>query len=121
MHESRELVTMDSILFAECVMLNRPWYKLPIPLALLQLAKIRARLRTHNLHDTSQLTDATGLPKPAADPTTVNLQARTADGSYNDLEHPEMEMAGSRFGRNVPLQAAIADGANLLKPSPRLW
>lgn len=111
---------MDSILFAECVMLNRPWYKLPIPLALLQLSKIRARLRTHNLHDTSQLPDATGLPKPAADPTTVNLQARTADGSYNDLDHPEMGMAGSRFGRNVPLEAAIADGANLLKPSPRL-
>lgn len=101
-------------------MLKRPWYQLPIPLALLKLSAIRARLRTHNLHDTSQLPDATGLPKPAADPATVNLQARTPDGSYNDLQRPEMGMAGSRFGRNVPLEAAIADEANLLKPSPRL-
>jgi hypothetical protein len=101
-------------------MLKRPWYQLPIPLALLKLSAIRARLRTHNLHDTSQLPDAKGLAKPAADPATVNLQARTADGSYNDLQRPEMGMAGSRFGRNVPLEAAIADEANLLKPSPRL-
>ncbi|MEY4354710.1 MAG: hypothetical protein RLZZ609_2951 [Cyanobacteriota bacterium] len=101
-------------------MLKRPWYKLPIPLGLLKLSAIRARLRSHNLHDTSQLPDATRLPKPVADPAKVNLQARTADGSYNDLQHPEMGMAGSRFGRNVPLEAAVTDEANLLKPSPRL-
>lgn len=100
-------------------MLNRPWYNQPIPLALLKLSAIRDRLRKHNLHDTSQLPDASALPKPVADPSTVNVQARTADGSYNDLQQPEMGMAGSRFGRNVPLAAAVADATNLLNPSPR--
>jgi hypothetical protein len=31
------------------------------------------------------------------------LTARTADGTYNDLGSPAMGSAGSRFGRNVPL------------------
>ncbi len=98
---------------------NRPWYTLPIPLALLKLSAIRDRLRQHNLHDTSKLPVEAGLPRPVADAAEVNLGARSADGSYNDLLHPEMGMAGTRFGRNVPLEAAVADEANLLKPNPR--
>ena len=33
------------------------------------------------------------------------LTTRTLDGSYNDLDDPPMGMAGSRFGRNIPLDA----------------
>ncbi|MGB3292152.1 MAG: peroxidase family protein [Phormidesmis sp.] len=48
------------------------------------------------------------------------MVARTADGSLNDLTQPEMGMAGTRFGRNIPLAEASVDEKNLLKPNPRL-
>lgn len=102
-------------------MFGRPWHKLPILLGLLQLAGFRTKLRKHNLHDTSQLPDKEKLPHP---PNPVSdsrhLVARTADGSYNDLDHPEMGMAGTRFGRNVPLEDTNINEAKLLTPSPRL-
>ena len=48
------------------------------------------------------------------------LTNRTADGTYNDLENPAMGMAGSRFGRNVPIENTFPEaGADLLTPSPR--
>jgi Animal haem peroxidase len=100
-------------------MCKRPWHKLPILFSLLKLIQFRNQLRKHNLHDTSQLPDQDKLPKPK--PIASNyLQARTADGSYNDLKHCEMGMAGTRFGRNVPLEEAQPDPAKLLTPSPRL-
>jgi hypothetical protein len=102
-------------------MFGIPWHRLPVPLALVELFKFRQRLRKHNLHDTSQLPDQDKLPHPPApSPDGKHLVARTADGSYNDLNHPEMGMAGTRFGRNVPLQDARFDKASLLTPSPRL-
>jgi hypothetical protein len=101
-------------------MTKRPWHKLPVPLALLQLSKFRDQLRQHNLHNTAQLPDPSKLPKPAPSADGRHLIARTDDGSFNDLEHPEMGMAGSRFGRNVPLQDAQADQADLMHPNPRV-
>ncbi len=48
------------------------------------------------------------------------LCGRTADGSYNDLENPRMGMAGTRFGRNVPLESVKnAAAVDLLTPNPR--
>ena len=44
---------------------------------------------------------------------------RTSDGTYNDVSCPRMGSAGIRFGRNVPLNEAFPDTANLLNPSPR--
>ena len=42
------------------------------------------------------------------------------DGSYNDLAVPSAGMAGSRFGRNVPLVAAGRPApAEVVEPSPR--
>ncbi|MBW4691218.1 MAG: peroxidase [Lyngbya sp. HA4199-MV5] len=102
-------------------MSKTPWHQLPTPLALLELFKFRRVLRDKNLHDTSQLPHQDKLPQPPApSPDGRHLTARNADGSYNDLEHPEMGMIGTRFGRNVPLADANVDEANLLKPSPRL-
>ena len=49
---------------------------------------------------------------------------RTADGSYNALDDPDMGMAGSRFGRNVALDKAVpgadarADGAQPAHDQP---
>lgn len=101
-------------------MFGIPWHRLPVLLGLLKMIQFRNQLRQHNLHDTSQLTDPEKLPHPTPSPDGRHLVARTADGSYNDLDHPEMGMAGTRFGRNVPLADAKVDQANLLTPNPRL-
>src|SRR5688500_6585065 len=86
-----------------------PWHRLPTWLGLANLIQLRETLRAENLHDTSGI-DAGGSHAHAAatvtpaPPSAEVLQARTADGSYNDLESPRMGMVGMRFGRNVPLE-----------------
>lgn len=45
---------------------------------------------------------------------------RSADGTYNDLSDPAMGRAGSRFGRNVALDAVVRDpAAEIMEPNPR--
>ncbi len=100
-------------------MFGRIWHKLPTPFALLSLLRLRNKLRENNLHDTSQIANKDKLPTPVPSPDNQHLVARTADGSFNDLEHPEMGMAGTRFGRNVPLKDAKVEQKNLLEPNPR--
>ncbi|MDZ7957490.1 MAG: peroxidase family protein [Aulosira sp. DedQUE10] len=101
-------------------MFGIPWHRLPTPLALLKLVGFRNKLRQENLHDTSQLTDTDKLPHPQPSPDGRHLVARTADGSFNDLKHPEMGMVGTRLGRNVPLTKTNIDQKNLLNPNPRI-
>ncbi|MBF2002729.1 MAG: peroxidase [Synechococcales cyanobacterium M58_A2018_015] len=101
-------------------MSKKPWHRLPTIFALLKLHQFRQELRQKNLHDTSQLPDTEKLPHPTPDPEGRHLKTRTFDGSFNDLEHPEMGMIGTRFGRNVPLKDAYPDQANLMKPNPRV-
>jgi len=96
-----------------------PWHKLPLLPALLKLAQFRSELREKNLHDTSQLPTEGEVTQPTPPPDDRHLVARTADGSFNDLKDPKMGMAGTRFGRNVPLQYVYPDEKNLLNPSPR--
>ena len=96
---------------------EHPWYELPEPLGLTELIGIRNTLRQENLQDTSRL--------PAIDPAQPPPfeerfeSERTPDGSWNDLEHGEMGMAGTRFGRNVPLEETWPDRPGMLGPSPR--
>ena len=94
------------------------WHRLPRPLGLAVLVGVRDTLRRENLHDTGA---ASGLPDtPPKPPTPEQLTARTVDGSYNDLANPRMGMAGSRFGRNVPLEKTYPEPApGILEPSPR--
>jgi hypothetical protein len=47
------------------------------------------------------------------------LTERSPNGSWNDLDHPEMGMAGTRFGRNVPLEDTWPDRDRTLEPNPR--
>ncbi|HBV21649.1 MAG TPA: peroxidase, partial [Nitrosomonas sp.] len=100
-------------------MFNRPWYKLPVLLALLKLIQFRNQLRKKNLHNTAHLPNSDKLPKPVPDTSQSYLTSRTIDGSFNDLKHPEMGMVGTRFGRNVPLQDSITDTANIHSPNSR--
>jgi hypothetical protein len=92
-----------------------PWDRLPRLLGAVNLTAFRVRERQHNLHHAGY-----GLPS-ASEWRPGNERFRSADGSYNSLDHPRMGMAGARFGRNVPLSEAVPDtGLDLLDPNPRV-
>jgi hypothetical protein len=100
-----------------------PWYRLPTWLGLANLSELRKTLRAENLYDTSRIDTDGGhehAPIPLKEAGSEVLCGRTADGSYNDLENPRMGMAGTRFGRNIPLDAIqAAVGPALVTPNPR--
>ena len=96
---------------------NRPWYKLPKLLAVPALIQMRNELRQKNLHDTEEpplvkRKDSDPLPPHVKD-------QRTEDGSYNDLNYPQMGAEQRRFGRNFPIEKTFPDTANLFNPNPR--
>ncbi len=94
------------------------WDRLPWPLGLIVLIGVRNVLRRRNLHDTTGLPSTGEAPVPPPDP--VHATTRTADGTYNDLSAPKMGRAGSRFGRNIPLEdVRRAPTPDLLEPNPR--
>ena len=96
---------------------KHPWYQLPEPLGLLELVGIRNKLRQENLYDASRLPAVDPVqPPPFEERYTTE---RTPDGSWNDLVHGEMGMAGTRFGRNVPLENTWPDRERILEPNPR--
>ncbi|UPJ39455.1 peroxidase [Bradyrhizobium sp. 40] len=90
------------------------WDKLPRLLGAANLSAFRDRLREHNLHHTGY-----GTTSPRW--STGNDRWRSADGSFNSLDHPRMGMAGARFGRNFALPECVPDRLDdLLEPSPRV-
>jgi hypothetical protein len=93
------------------------WTRLPKLLGLFDLVGIRNVLREHNLYDTSRQPSVDGVVAPPWDP--AFEKQRTVDGSWNDLANPTMGMAGTRFGRNVPIEDSWPDTAHLLEPNPR--
>jgi Animal haem peroxidase len=99
------------------VAVRHPWYTLPKLAGLAELIGIRDTLRQQNLVDTSRLPAVDPVQPPPYDES--YLTARTADGSWNDLEHPEMGMASTRFGRNVPLDDTWPDQDRMMVPNPR--
>lgn len=94
------------------------WDKLPPVLGLLALSRIRNTLRTKNLYDTSSAPSV-----PISEPVPQDqryLTARTADGTFNDLSNPRMGAAGTRFGRNFPIEHTYPEPEPaLLSPNPR--
>src|ERR687895_1250617 len=58
-----------------------PWHKQPLPLGVLGLLGMRARLRDENLHDTNAI-PSTVQPVPEKKDLRY-LTARTPDGTYN--------------------------------------
>jgi len=95
------------------------WDRLPTWAGVLTLLGLRHILRRDNLYATDSPPDAATRVLPAGD--SQHLTARTADGTFNDLDYPAMGSAGARFGRNVPLSAAYPEpDAALLSPSPRI-
>lgn len=93
------------------------WHKLPVPLGVARLFRIREKMRRDNLHDTNKVASI-NLP-PLGQPTNEQRTTRTVDGTFNDLKDARMGGVGVRFGRCVPLEKTIPDAANMLTPSPR--
>jgi hypothetical protein len=92
------------------------WHRLPTVLGVIALIGIRNTLRARNLFST---TKGSGVSAPVPAPPR-HLIARTTDGSYNDLAHPTMGMAKTRFGRNVPPELNKPEvPPRLLTPNPR--
>lgn len=92
----------------------RVWHRLPKPLAVLNLAALRIELREKNLYDVPKRED---LPPPGWSP--EHVVGRTDDGSFNDLDDPDMGRAGARFGRNFPLAEVFPETDRLMTPNPR--
>src|SRR5512143_3411517 len=70
------------------------WDRLPTLMSAVNLGVCRDRLRAHNLLHTGY-----GL-KASSEWSAGKERWRSADGSFNSLDHPRMGMAGARFGRN---------------------
>jgi hypothetical protein len=92
---------------------QKEWWELPLPAQLLQLAHFREDLRRFNLYDT-EFVENGGAAAVAEPP-----KYRTYDGSQTDPANPSMGKTGSRFGRNVPLEATHPREQSMLDPSPR--
>ena len=94
------------------------WDRLPRPLSIYTLAGVRSLYRERNLYDTR--TTETTTETVAKEGRPDNLQARTLEGSYNDLDDPAMGSIGSRFGRNVPIAKTYPEKEpTILEPNPR--
>ncbi len=115
-HDTALWRALDAL--AETVDRRIGWDRLPRPLGLAVLAGVRDTLRRRNLHDTRTVA-ATNEP-PVSPRRPEDMVSRTLDGSYNDLTDPAMGMAGSRFGRNIPLDDIPQESrSDKLTPSPR--
>ena len=100
------IVTLDGLV---------EWHRLPRFLGVLRLVAYRTILLRKNLYRTSGETSV-DLSERGAD----YLTARMPQGRFNDLENPNMGSAGTRFGRNFPLDRVYPEPEEeMLKPSPR--
>ena len=95
---------------------RRVWYRLPFPIAVINLLALRVDLRRLNLFDTETA--------PLDPPVPIGFDVRhcrTADGTFNDLSKTWMGMANARFGRNAPLAQTFGEQPpGLYEPNPRV-
>jgi heme peroxidase len=93
------------------------WHRLPTPLGMLALAGIRNQLREKNLFD--RPVEKNGVDVPDWSPR--YLQARTLDGTYNDLQSAHTGARNTRFGRNIPPEHTYPETPpRLFEPNPRM-
>jgi hypothetical protein len=92
------------------------WFRMPFPLSLANLVGVRVYMRNDNLYDCET------APSKVSPPEGFDIRgARTANGSFNDLAQPWMGMAGTRFGRNCPIEHTHGEAEpGLYEPNPRL-
>ena len=92
------------------------WHQLPVTLGLAKLVPIRDALRQQNLFN---LEDACPAHSEPESPSKEQVQFRTFDGTYNDLECPHMGAADTSFGRNFSFAHIEPETDTLMEPSPR--
>ena len=96
---------------------NREWNEEPsLILQEKALLKIREDLRNLNLFEAEGIRPKDDL----GDVTEEAKRARTADGTWNDVNEPWLGAKGTGFGRNVPLSMTVTNTKRLLKPDPRV-
>lgn len=98
------------------------WDALPLPLGLLTFIGMREALRNENFYPTVDRTQAESGKEQLAsfEPRARALNARTPDGSFNNLACPMTGRAGTRFARNFPPASTFPEvDSELLTPNPR--
>jgi hypothetical protein len=96
------------------------WYRRPLLLGILTLANMREKLNKNNLKSTYPEDVLVGFQPEAQTLPEGVKHFRTADGSWNNLENPKEGAAGTRFSRNVQMEAIKPEPIEiLLKPNPR--
>ena len=96
------------------------WYRRPLFLGILTLAYMREKLNRHNLVSTYPKGVLEGFQEEGQTPPEGVQHFRTSDGSWNNLKNPKEGAAGTRFSRNVKLEAVKPEtGKRLLSPNPR--
>lgn len=86
------------------------WYRMPKPLAILNLTVLRKKLRRRNMFDAYIALDSAGRPSASVngEPETAPQDAaslifyRTANGTHNNLKCPFVGMSGTRFWPQFP-------------------
>ncbi|HEV2803639.1 MAG TPA: peroxidase family protein [Chthoniobacterales bacterium] len=96
------------------------WYRRSLTLGILTLAYMREQLNKGNLKNTYPGGTLIGFQKPGQQPPPSATSYRTADGTWNNLDNPKEGAAGTRFLRNVHVDAIRPEtGRTLLTPNPR--
>ncbi len=96
------------------------WYRRSLTLSILTLAYMRERLNKMNLMNTYPPGTLTGFQEPGQKAPPGVTHFRTADGSWNNLANPKEGAAGTRFLRNVEIEAIRPEtGEKLMTPNPR--
>lgn len=121
MHRLRRSFSLPARLFGRLFRrLNRrrQWYRWrSSAMQVVNIVAIRVNLRRFNLYHTESA-EPPLVTADSGNPDT--LRRRTTDGSYNDLRMPSMGRAGTRFGRNMPVDRTWPDqGDKLMTPNPR--
>lgn len=96
------------------------WYRRPFVFGILTLAFMREQLNKDNLKTTYPKGSLVGFQTPGQSPPPGVTHFRTADGSWNNLADPKEGAAGTRFPRNIKLNAIRPEsGQVLMTPNPR--
>ena len=96
------------------------WYRRPFLLGILTLAYMREKLNTNNLKSTYPAGALIGFQAAGQTPPEGVSHFRTANGSWNNLDNPMEGAAGTRFPRNVHVEAVKPEsGDQLMTPNPR--
>lgn len=96
------------------------WYRRSLSLGILTLAHMREQLNKKNIVSTYPDGTLVGFQEPGQKPPEGVTHFRTADGSWNNLANPKEGAAGTRFLRNVSVEAIRPEtGERLMTPNPR--